>query len=77
MISNNKIIWVSNNIPRKSWKVHTTYELNILTQHSEFRQWAIANCVGALIWIQVAQRSVSGLVHCLMVQHIVAMTAGQ
>jgi len=38
VISNKKIIWISNNIPIKILKVHTNYELNILTQHSEFRQ---------------------------------------
>jgi hypothetical protein len=49
----------------------------ILTQNSKLRQRAITHSVRTLIRIHVAQGFVRGLVHCLMVQHMVAMAADQ
>lgn len=47
--------------------------LKKLTKHSVLGERAVADSVGSLVGVEVAEGSVSGLVHCLVVKNVVAM----
>lgn len=44
-----------------------------LTKHSILGQRAVADCVGSLVGVEIAEGPVSGLVHCLVVKNMMAM----
>jgi hypothetical protein len=53
---------------------HRVAELK--SEHAVFRQRAVADSVGSLVGVQVAQRTVGGLVDFLVVQDVVTMREG-